>query len=74
MDELDTKDLELIKKEIYDTTIKLRGTITVEHGAGKIRINDFCQHLDEKTIKIMKIKKFFFGETNDLLYPETIGL
>jgi len=63
--------LERVKKEIYDITIGLGGTITAEHGIGKIRIKDLNQYLDEKAIEIMKkIKKVF--DPNNVLNPGTV--
>jgi len=65
------EDLERVKKEIYDITIGLGGTITAEHGIGKIRIKNLNQYLDEKAIEIMKkIKQVF--DPNNILNPGTI--
>jgi len=65
------EDLERVKKEIYDITIRLGGTITAEHGIGKIRIKNLNQYLDEKAIEIMKkIKKVF--DPNNILNPGTV--
>lgn len=65
------EDLEKVKKEIYDVTIGLGGTITAEHGLGKIRIENLNQYLDEKAIEIMrKIKKIF--DPNSILNPGTV--
>jgi len=65
------EDLERVKKEIYDITIRLGGTITAEHGIGKIRIQNLNQYLDKKAIEIMKkIKKVF--DPNNILNPGTV--
>jgi len=65
------EDLERVKKEIYDVTVGLGGTITAEHGIGKIRIKNLNQYLDEKAIEIMKkIKKVF--DPNNILNPGTV--
>lgn len=68
---VDEKDLEKVKKEIYNATIKLGGTITAEHGVGKIRVKTLNQYLNGKAIEIMKnIKRVF--DPNNILNPETI--
>lgn len=65
------KDLEKVKQEIYDVSIRLGGTITAEHGLGKIRIKDFERYADKKTLEIMKkIKKAF--DPNKILNPGTL--
>jgi len=65
------EDLEKVKKKIYDVTIGLGGTITAEHGIGKIRIKNLRQCLDDKAIEIMKkIKKIF--DRNNILNPGTV--
>jgi glycolate oxidase len=64
-------DLDKVKKEIYDATIMLGGTITAEHGVGKIRIKNLYQHSEKKAIEIMKdIKRVF--DPNNILNPGTI--
>ena len=69
----DEKDLEKVKKEIYDITIHLGGTITAEHGIGKIRINNLQRYSEDKEMEIMtKIKKIF--DPKGILNPETIVL
>ena len=65
------RDLEKVKKEIYDVTIGLGGTITAEHGIGKIRIENLHQYLSEKAVEIMKeIKEIF--DPNKVLNPGTV--
>ncbi len=65
------EDLEKVKGEIYDITMSLGGTITAEHGVGKIRVKNLSPYLDEKAIQIMKdIKKAF--DPNNILNPGTI--
>ena len=62
------ENLEKVKEEIYDRTIELGGTITAEHGIGKIRIKNFSRYLDEKTLEIMRgIKRIF--DPNNILNP-----
>lgn len=68
---VEEEDLEKVKREIYDTTVGLGGTITAEHGIGKIRIKNLNQYLAEKTIEIMKkIKRVF--DPNNILNPGTV--
>lgn len=68
---LKEEDLEKMKRELYDICIGLGGTITAEHGIGKIRVKDLNQCLDEKEIEIMKkIKKIF--DSNNILNPEKV--
>jgi glycolate oxidase len=63
--------LELVKREIYDVTIGLGGTITAEHGIGKTRISHLSRVLDQKTLSIMRgIKKIL--DPNEILNPGTI--
>ncbi len=65
------EDLETVKKEIYDATIRLGGTITAEHGIGKIRVKNLNQYSNSKKIEIMKnIKRVF--DPNNILNPGTI--
>jgi len=65
------EDLEKVKSEIYDITIGLGGTITAEHGIGKIRIKNLKRYLDEKAIETMKKIKNVF-DPNNILNPSTI--
>jgi len=65
------EDLEKVKKEIYDITIRLGGTITAEHGIGKIRVKNLSQYSNKKAIEIMKnIKEVF--DPNNILNPGTV--
>ncbi|UCC33779.1 MAG: FAD-binding oxidoreductase [Candidatus Bathyarchaeota archaeon] len=65
------EDLEKVKREIYSATLSLGGTITAEHGIGKIRTKSLNDFLDKKTIGIMKkIKRVF--DPNNILNPGTI--
>jgi len=62
------EDLEKVKEEIYEITIGLGGTITAEHGVGRIRIRNLGQYLDEKAMEIMRgIKRVF--DPNNVLNP-----
>ena len=63
--------LEKVKKEIYDAAIRLGGTITAEHGVGKIRVKNLSQYSEKKAIELMKdIKRVF--DPNNILNPGTI--
>jgi len=65
------EELEKVKEEIYELAIRLGGTITAEHGVGRIRIKDFGRYLDEKAMEIMRgIKKVF--DPNNILNPGKI--
>jgi glycolate oxidase len=60
--------VEKIKNEIYKISADLGGTLTAEHGIGKIRIKSLDFFLDKKEIKLMKkIKKAF--DPNNILNP-----
>ena len=65
------EDLENVKKEIYDITIRLGGTITAEHGIGKIRVKNLSQYSNKKAIEIMKNIKEVFDPSN-ILNPGTV--
>jgi len=61
--------LEDVRKDIYVAAVSLGGTITAEHGIGKIRKLD--QYLDKKAVKIMMgIKRIF--DPNNILNPGTV--
>lgn len=65
------EDLEKVKKEVYDVTIRLGGTITAEHGIGKIRVKNLSQYSNRRAIEIMKnIKEVF--DPNNILNPGTV--
>jgi len=65
------EELEKVKKEIYDITMGLGGTITAEHGIGKIRTKYLDKYLDGKALEIMKkIKEVF--DPNNILNPGTV--
>jgi glycolate oxidase len=62
------EDLQELKEEIYDLTVGLGGTITAEHGVGRIRVGNLSQYLDEKMVEIMRgIKEVF--DPNNILNP-----
>ena len=65
------EDLRRVKKAIYDKCTRMGGTITAEHGLGKIRIKDFERYTDVKILEIMKrIKEAF--DPNNVLNPGTV--
>ena len=56
------------KRAIYQETLKLGGTMTAEHGLGRIRLEDLDIFLDEKNIELMRgIKRAF--DPNNILNP-----
>ncbi|MBS7607464.1 MAG: FAD-binding oxidoreductase [Thermoproteota archaeon] len=65
------KSMEMVKKikgEIYEMAVRLGGTITGEHGIGKIRLGDLSMVLSEKHIEILRgIKRVF--DPNNILNP-----
>jgi len=66
---VDEKDVERVRDEIYSAAIKLGGTITAEHGIGKLRRRSLGKFLSEKEREIMrKIKAIF--DPNNILNPE----
>ena len=57
-----------LKKEIYENAVELGGTITGEHGVGKLRLDYLPIMYSEKELDIMwKIKKAF--DPNNILNP-----
>jgi len=68
---VNVENVEQIKREIYDKARNLGGTITGEHGIGKIRTKNLTEILDKREIEIMKaIKKVF--DPNNILNPGTV--
>ncbi|UCE43901.1 MAG: FAD-binding oxidoreductase, partial [Candidatus Bathyarchaeota archaeon] len=65
------EDLEKVKREIYNVALGLGGTITAEHGIGKIRVKSLNEFLDKKAIEIMKNIKRVFDPSN-ILNPGTV--
>jgi len=67
----DADKYEAVKKEIYEATIRLGGTITGEHGVGKIRVNELYKFTHPKSIELMKgVKRLF--DPNNILNPSTV--
>ncbi|MEM3659177.1 MAG: FAD-binding oxidoreductase [Thermoproteota archaeon] len=67
----DAEKYEAIKREIYETTISLEGTITGEHGVGKIRMKELYRFTHPKKIELMKgVKRLF--DPNNILNPSTV--
>ncbi|MEM3957487.1 MAG: FAD-linked oxidase C-terminal domain-containing protein, partial [Thermoproteota archaeon] len=67
----DAEKYEAIKREIYETTISLGGTITGEHGVGKIRVKELYRFTHPKKIELMKgVKRLF--DPNNILNPSTV--
>jgi glycolate oxidase len=64
----DRSKLREVKRAIYKKALELGGTMTAEHGLGKVRLPDLDLFLDEKSIDIMRgIKKVF--DPNGILNP-----
>lgn len=65
------KNMDEIKKEIYEKALDLGGVITGEHGIGKTRVRNLPQALGKTQINLMRgIKKVF--DPNGILNPGTI--
>ncbi len=65
---VDLNFINRVRKEIYDAAVKLGGSITGEHGIGKIRLESMMKYIDEKYLDLMrKIKKVF--DPNNILNP-----
>jgi glycolate oxidase len=62
------QNLKKAKREIYKEALKLGGTMTAEHGVGKIRIPDVAIFLDKKTMELMRSIKEVF-DPNGILNP-----
>ena len=62
------QNLKKAKREIYKEALKLGGTMTAEHGVGKIRIPEIDMFLNKKVLELMRgIKKVF--DPNGILNP-----
>jgi glycolate oxidase len=60
--------VEMIRRDVYVAVAKLGGTITGEHGLGKVRAKGLDLFLSEKHMEIMrKIKRVF--DPNGILNP-----
>jgi glycolate oxidase len=67
----DAEKYEVLKREIYEATVRLGGTITGEHGVGKIRVKELYRFTHPKSIELMKgIKRLF--DPNNILNPYTV--
>jgi len=62
------QNLKKAKREIYKEALKLGGTMTAEHGVGKIRIPDLDIFLDKKTMELIRGIKHVF-DPNCILNP-----
>jgi len=59
-----------VKKEIYEVAVAMGGTITAEHGVGKVRLGEVSMCIDAKQIELMRgLKKLF--DPNGILNPGT---
>ncbi|RLG69340.1 MAG: hypothetical protein DRO11_07920 [Methanobacteriota archaeon] len=63
--------LDTVREEIYGVVTSLGGTITAEHGLGKVRVRNIGKYLDSRVLGLMgAIKKVF--DPNNILNPGTI--
>jgi len=62
---------EELKEKMFRACFKYNGTITGEHGIGKVRINDLKLQKSETELEIMRgIKKLF--DPNNIMNPNTV--
>jgi glycolate oxidase len=59
-------EIDSMRREIYDITLSLGGTITAEHGVGLSKIPYLSMALDKRQIEIMKKVKRVFDPKNIL--------
>jgi FAD/FMN-containing dehydrogenase len=57
------KNLEEIKKKIYNVAVTLGQSITAEYGIWEIRISDLNHYIGENAIEIMKKIKIYLTST-----------
>jgi glycolate oxidase len=62
----DTGKIDKMRREVYEITLSLGGTITAEHGIGLSKIQYLEMALDKKQIEIMKKIKMIFDPKNIL--------
>jgi glycolate oxidase len=62
---------EELKQKIFTACFKYNGTITGEHGVGKLRVNDLKLQKSETELNIMKGIKYSFDPYN-ILNPHTV--
>ena len=62
--------LQAVKKELYTAAAFLGGTITAEHGVGKVRLKEVPLCIDEKSLELMRGLKTLF-DPNNILNPGT---
>ncbi len=63
--------LDDFKKDLYELTLDLGGTVTGEHGIGKIRKNEILLQFSDKELDLMRGIKGVF-DPNNILNPGTI--
>jgi len=62
---------EELKEKMFKACFKYNGTITGEHGIGKVRVNDLKLQISETELELMKgIKRLF--DPNNILNPNTV--
>jgi len=69
MDDVELSKLKDIEKKIYEKAIELGGTITAEHGIGKVRRGLLTMAMDEKCMELSKAIKNALDPEN-ILNPD----
>jgi glycolate oxidase len=69
MDDVELSKLQDLKKKIYEKAIELGGTITAEHGIGKVRRGLLTMAMDEKCMELSKAIKNALDPEN-ILNPD----
>ena len=59
-----------VKREIYEAAVAMGGTITAEHGVGKVRLAEVQMCVDPKSLELMRGLKRLF-DPNGILNPGT---
>ncbi len=59
------------KKAVYEEALRLRGTMTGEHGVGKIRVDDLDLFVDSRCLDLMRLVKHAF-DPKGILNPGCI--
>ncbi|MGD9380517.1 MAG: FAD-linked oxidase C-terminal domain-containing protein, partial [candidate division WOR-3 bacterium] len=73
--EISGAEIEKLRREVYETTISLGGTITAEHGVGLSKIPYLSMALDKRQIELMRKIKAIFDPKNILnpgkIFPDS---
>lgn len=60
-----------LKKKMYDLCLSMGGTVTGEHGVGKIRVEELTRQLSTAELRLMKGIKAVF-DPNGIMNPQTV--